>query len=450
MVHIKQIYINGFSSFNDFKLDDLENSSMFITGTNGVGKSNFMELVHLAMYLPQELYRYKNSNASHIIKITFELNIEELKELKNKKIFIDCVNMIQFLLQQDQSYINFYHIIDAMKTFTINKDVLYIVNIDNNNNNYSTIEYGPKNFFTIGNMRAVGKYIEIIQQKQINKLTDVNNYFVSIDQKFNKITKDDLKNVSILKGKLGKYIEFVPSNDGTLILACRIDFNTYFNHVMTVLSNIPDMNNIIVEFDMYIKEFSAINHQQRIITHGMIQQVDFKFETTLHNHIKKLCKFIMRNKYISKQQMINTYTNLKSQFTFNDIVVHNKLAEFVNNRFETRNKLYDISHNNKILYKTIQDKFNEIVNKEFDMTVNTDHYVIDYEYKIKKGDTLYNCSNGETELIDFLVDYYREDKHIIFVDEPCVHLSSQNKNNFRNEILKKESTKQIFIITHNV
>ena len=181
MVHIKQIYINGFSSFNDFKLDDLENSSMFITGTNGVGKSNFMELVHLAMYLPQELYRYKNSNASHIIKITFELNIEELKELKNKKIFIDCVNMIQFLLQQDQSYINFYHIIDAMKTFTINKDVLYIVNIDNNNNNYSTIEYGPKNFFTIGNMRAVGKYIEIIQQKQINKIVySINDVTISL------------------------------------------------------------------------------------------------------------------------------------------------------------------------------------------------------------------------------------------------------------------------------
>ncbi|AYV76536.1 MAG: ATP-dependent endonuclease [Terrestrivirus sp.] len=452
MVHIKRICIDGFGSFNDFKLDGLKNSPMFITGTNGVGKSNFIELVIFALYLPQELYKYKNSNSNHKIQILFELNPEELKELKNKKIFIDCVNMIQFLLQQDLSYINFYHIIDSMKNIDLNKDVLYTVNVDNNNNSIlsTTLEYEPKNFFTIGNLVGINKYVEMIQQKQTNNLSDINNYFICIDKKFNKIIKDDFKDMSKLRGKLGKYIEFMSSNNDTLVLAYRIDFNSYLNHVMTLLSKIPGMINIEMEFDGYIKSFNTINYQQRIITNNVLQEIEYKFETILHNHIKKLGIFITRNKYISKQQMINTYINLKSQFGFNDITVHNKLAESVNGKFEKRNKMYDISCNNKVLYKTIQTTFNKIICKDFDVIINTDHYVIDYEYKIKKDGLLYNCSNGEIELIDFLVDYYREDKHIIFVDEPCVHLSSQNKNNFRNEILKKESTKQIIIVTHNM
>lgn len=46
--------------------------------------------------------------------------------------------------------------------------------------------------------------------------------------------------------------------------------------------------------------------------------------------------------------------------------------------------------------------------------------------------------------------YHGNDEDIILIDEPCAHLSSQNKIKFRDKFLSKTIDKQLIIITHDI
>jgi len=81
-----------------------------------------------------------------------------------------------------------------------------------------------------------------------------------------------------------------------------------------------------------------------------------------------------------------------------------------------------------------------------------DQNSFDYRYVIidHENNDEYECSKGESELIDFLTEYYCEKSQIIIIDEPCVHLSSQNKINFREYILNEDcNDRQLIVITHD-
>ena len=89
------------------------------------------------------------------------------------------------------------------------------------------------------------------------------------------------------------------------------------------------------------------------------------------------------------------------------------------------------TQSNLPLFKMIKNTFCQITNKECDIVDRSrDDNVLtrDFVYKIIYNDVYMGCSSGEEELLDFLTQYYSDDLSIIFVDEPCSHLSSQNKS----------------------
>ena len=74
-MYISKVKINGFLSFKDFKIK-LDPHTNIIVGTNGTGKSNFLKLVHYAIYKNMGMLREYNKHEDAYINITFS-NIDD-------------------------------------------------------------------------------------------------------------------------------------------------------------------------------------------------------------------------------------------------------------------------------------------------------------------------------------------------------------------------------------
>ena len=75
---IKEVSINGFLSFGDVDkpfIVKFKNKNI-IVGTNGTGKSNFIKLINMAVFDPENLVYYidENIDTEPEIKITFQLD----------------------------------------------------------------------------------------------------------------------------------------------------------------------------------------------------------------------------------------------------------------------------------------------------------------------------------------------------------------------------------------
>lgn len=449
MVHIKKIMINGFASFDHFELN-LINDSIIITGTNGVGKSNFFEIINIALNNPNKLNDYKNNNEEHVINIEFELTEKEYHYLEYMYVYVQCSRFFDGFKKYDM-HINSESLVNEISKIKNKKIITYQIKCINNIIPAPTIIWGDGFFQEIDYEFIIDSIITITNGNH-NHINNLNTYIKSININFENITlKDFKKNKQYFAKQIGKYVLLEYNNDNN-----KISYNKYENkddycakhiHIKFFDREIPISSVDVINFMLRnnVITGSVLLHQNMFPQ--LLSETD-PLKSILH-YIKNECTFLFRSKYISKHDMLLSFNNIKSIPSNNNIVIYNKMAESVNNAFTTRSKLYDLSINHITIYEKVKIMFKNIMNKEFDIIVNISDYVIDYEYKIKTEDGKYNCSNGETELIDFLTDYYRDDKQMIFIDEPCVHLSSQNKNNFRKHILSGKSNKQIIIITHN-
>ena len=98
-MHITQIFINGFSSFQDFKIE-LEKQENIIVGTNGSGKTNFLEILYntISSLTNHKIYdifakcisSYTNNN----VEIQINISNEEAIFLQTFHIFVLLANNI--------------------------------------------------------------------------------------------------------------------------------------------------------------------------------------------------------------------------------------------------------------------------------------------------------------------------------------------------------------------
>lgn len=130
----------------------------------------------------------------------------------------------------------------------------------------------------------------------------------------------------------------------------------------------------------------------------------------------------------------------------------------VNEKENEIEKMFNIKNSNIDTFIRIRDIFEKITNKKFDLIQNSmyseksDSFKIELNYYIIENEKKYVCSHGEKELLNFLGTLYYVETSILLFDEPCNHLSSENKikiKNILNDYLKNKNT-QIILITHDI
>lgn len=112
-MRIESIHINGFASFNDFKLKFLPGENV-IVGTNGTGKSNLLEIIDTALSSEfDDLDSYANSTIDRDKKyIIIELNLENFADKFNDLFhFI----MLKIIAHDNLKIIKMDNIFDKLK-----------------------------------------------------------------------------------------------------------------------------------------------------------------------------------------------------------------------------------------------------------------------------------------------------------------------------------------------
>jgi energy-coupling factor transporter ATP-binding protein EcfA2 len=156
-----------------------------------------------------------------------------------------------------------------------------------------------------------------------------------------------------------------------------------------------------------------------------------------------------------------------------------EVTHMLSPNYKTKHKFYNMKYNNNDLFRIIQNKFKDITEKEIDID-DSPNQITEVVERRKHKDTVkhpyfsnlqyishtpqkypllkyvikphsFNCSAGEEELMNFLVCFYDNESNIIFVDDQCTRLSSQNMEKFRREVLEQSSNnKQLIMVTHNI
>ena len=412
-MHIEEVFINGFLSFNNFKIK-LDKSSNIIVGCNGVGKSNFLKLINTIINKKNNLEYYKSEIYNDIRR--FEITIVDLDvDILKMLLFINAVKSCYYnLLQGLNPILNELNCIyDKIKNFTIFDQGLKIMYDDNNKN----IMY---KFINCNCVEAPNHMTcDLNVNKIINHLHSKNNN--------NTITDIDLK--IAIKNFVDNKINNKYTNKEILNLIINSESNKEYYD--------DKLKNADTLGDIFLKSFSTYN-------------IEHIFESYLKNKIN----FCINDDYINItdiEELISNYDEAKKYLKDINIFNANKLKSLIKKelkdlRGDTREKLYFIRNNEVSIFNKIREKFNKITHKHFDIIQEDD----DLYYKIIIDDTMHNISLGEEELINFLVFYYSDNKSIMLIDEPCSHLSSDNKKRLEKECFNSFSNIQMIIVTHDI
>lgn len=411
-MHITNVKINGFYSHvkSEINFDDTTN---IIVGTNGSGKSLFFkcieEVLKTIINEKTNLDEHCSSKQESYIKITIKFNNNEINVL-NAILFIMMVNKYRY---NNEDYDKIWNKIEESKLFTngIIINYLYFSDVDRFDsiikfiNNDCDCKY--KTHFDVK-----CTYYELINFK-------LNNSEYSNDhEKYNKIQKYILNH---FKSKL----DF------------KIDIINKINYSDNVKNTECDILNVI-------KKISSCN-DDFLLKYMSI----YIYNSILHIKNEKNMYVIEILNYLIEYE--NNSNN--GNFTLNRIINNKNIYDFIskiNVNYKKKEKLFELFNINSKLFNKISEKFYEITNKKFVINyLINEHKINDYDYFIEIDDNKkYDCSLGEYELINFLFDYYNDESDVIFIDEPCTHLSSQNKIKLKKII--NDKNKQLILITHDI
>jgi len=431
---IKQVNINGFLSFNgnddnpDFEIKFNKKLNV-IVGTNGTGKTNFLKILCYALNNRTEyLENYVNNIVNDkYIKIYIEFNDEEIKLLNTLFRFLffrqlltnNCINdMLEKLLEIKEILLD----IDYFKNGLILSYIYDKGNIIKKlefNNELCYNDYQKYYMIDIN--------IEIHKTKCIKDNCPIKKIFnmIKLDPQNNNEKHETILNISNIFGFFDNY------------------------KIHDEEKNIIDIINISMD-------------NSNLISYKDIKwETHYKFDELLIYYIIDSFNSIMIDDYTDIDTLLKCTIPLNQPIvtsgTINiNINTKNILYEnicMINDEFKYRHKLFKIKNNENEIFNIIQNNFFDITQKVFDLQItNIDTGVIinDYIYVIKVNTEYFECSKGEYELINFLVEYYDKNSHILLLDEPCTRLGSQNKINFRKQILSdQEENTQIIMITHD-
>jgi ABC-type lipoprotein export system ATPase subunit len=481
-MNINKVRINGFASFHNFEIT-LNTGENIIVGTNGTGKSNFLDIIataissdyqqlsdfvyertadayiqielnlnekgkHLFMKLftfyiavklsfPNSLM-YTSANLDTIIKYLLNLNLFKdpilLKcSYYNKKI----IRIIKFNFCEECCAENLFDIFTGHnKDCTIHKIYQYVMCINGHMNSFHTLD-----------ISQIESYIDKIQKVDILQHT-TNCTIPEIIKKYYKFELNMINNTFVTKYESrDKYI------------------HEYF---IPLMNDVFKNNEILQFFEQWMEnEFDADN--VTILNLINLLSQNNIMNTTINNFISDSLNYISMSEYVHNFEIYQKLMIYDNEITKNRTIQENSinllkgnniLNDFLNEinpEEEIRKSLYE---NSKL--SIAQKVFKKITNKYFKISCEYEaNYFPTYHYEVTSDDfkmnldpnfepTYYNCSYGERELINFMSQYYCDTSSIIVVDEICSHLSSQSKINFRNMFLRNVKNKQIILVTHDV
>ena len=341
---LKEIFIDNIYSFYDFTIT-LEDSLNLIVGTNGVGKSNFIDLVHLVLNGEiSKLNKLIGNKRNAKIQIKIELSEQEIEQLTN----------------------------------------LCIINI------------------IITNYK---KYIKLLLEDKLSN-----------DKQIEKITTELKSNLKFL------IIEY--------------KFNLYSMKIKYYDSKKMNLQDYFIHYRSKLNDNYNGNMQ---IENSIIEEL---IENELINCINTYFKYCPKN-------ITSCISNIVPQFygTFGE-QMKQKVKLICGSEENIKSKIFELKNCGSKKFKEMRQIFENITGKKFNIRCDPeDNY---YVYKIKGKKDEFNCSRGESELISFLGNYISGNNKIILIDEPCVYLSYQNKNNFRKYVLENNNKNhQLVIVTHD-
>lgn len=400
-MNISSVHIKNLLSFKDENIN-LTNTNI-IVGTNGVGKSNFIELVYSLLnnvnYISDtDMYHPFNDDNHSSIEIKLQID-DPLANYFSSLLIIDKVineGMKKFHSYDYQNLERVEYFINKIDIIIFGNDSMYEIKDNNDDEIINNTLHKIKNML---------KLIRIQFDIKWSSWRFISNIFIGSDDEFILDAHTDLLNNMFSIDNIQEYL-FCDKNISKTKNIKREDFVGKITNmrIMKLLSN---------QFTNYCK--NNCKNKNNI--------TEWEFKTILFNYIK----------------------------------LNVKLVKLENERLDKINYYLDVISNDEF-YQNIKDKFKKITNKDFminrfkkinnnEATFEYDFYIKDIKNGISKN---YKCSLGERELIDFLINFYSKDVDILLIDEPCVHLSYQNKDAFRNEILEcKDNNKQIILITHD-
>jgi len=434
MVHIKRVEINGFVSFDGFELD-LSNKENIIVGTNGCGKTNFMKIINYALTEHMVLKNYVNQdhNSNKFIKIYLDTSDQKfflnslyvlyLAHTLNNDFRINLTSIVTKLCDVDYfskgivvkcEYKNRNIIRSVVPSFCQCDKINFMTDYHNHKHltcpvkkifdEYQQICQTPLNPPNLGSQYTnqddyfVGHIIKLLEDNEIFEYNDEGENIMNFINEYKPIIQPDLDN------------SIITMNDLTRLTLQRCVFQS-------IVENYIDQN--VIYFSL--KEYQY-NHE--------IYKKLIEYEEKIHTSLD-----------MTPSERINYFSKSLQSF-----------IENINDDYSIREDLFLLKNECHSEFVNLQNIFTDIIpGKKFDIVSGDDDGIKDFEYVIiTEGDEYHHCSNGEIELIDFLSVYYSNSCNIILIDEPCAHLSSQNKINFRNKFFNTTVEKQLIIITHDI
>ncbi|AYV76546.1 MAG: ATP-dependent endonuclease [Terrestrivirus sp.] len=481
---IKEVSINGFLSFGEVGKPftvKFKNKNI-IVGTNGTGKSNFIKLINMAIFDPDNLMYYINENidVEPEIKITFELDDEAHQNFRNLYVFKLLHNFLNQMYQVNiyTNSTNINELYDQLNILNYGNNIVLIAKEKKGKINVSFHVYTNDNEEILLNDCNI-HHVDI---RYNDNTHDAYNYFKSISIWINSIFNNiDTLPIEIIKSKLFEYKYFLREN-----ISNEIEESTTIQHIKNVIKEynpnslqhneyyknyiIEIFNNKInydKQFYNFINEHTSsenrIGTKPDIIYENLLSIIfNISMETFIENYIgENICdsshESIEGANFVKNVMETSKYYNLTLGQILNENedeqTTYDEYKEHIfdlNDNIRIKHTLFQIKIHERRLYRIISEKFKKITDKFFDVLMY-DQNSFDYRYVIVDYDNNddYECSKGESELIDFLAEYYCNESQIIMIDEPCVHLSSQNKINFREYILNEDCNKQLIVITHD-
>jgi len=456
MIFIDRIKISGFISFENFniKLKQVEN---IIVGTNGAGKTSFIELVNLAMSSDFEhLDKYITfSNNKQYIEIHLKFYEDDLK-LLNKLFILFFVHKYVYESNSNPN-INYDMMIEIASLFNLFGEGLIILCEYNNgtiNRKLLTPSCECENVTNIlnqnhwGNSKCLIKDLhcifgEYIKAKQyIDSISENPLQLSNLLQELSKNYKGLLKfcvdlgiietnncnvelnneNYEIQKNKIEELIRLFTNDE-------KIDQQQKSNIVIKKLFDKEIMCNEILSL---IRNHLENNFENRDDIKRFIESADNNiYGNILCKHIESLVSCVQLYEPIHNYDIFEElckYENIKfyngKHHTNNIINISTALYDLfleINVGYETRYNVHGLKNDDPKVFQKLQKDFNLITGKQFDVFLENENNVIDYGYYIisEEHKDKYRCSYGERELIEFIYNYHNEDTHITIIDEPC-------------------------------
>ncbi len=288
----------------------------------------------------------------------------------------------------------------------------------------------------------------------LNKIYDIyciKNKNINIDDKLNEIT--NISNIDLMNNDIFVKLSFIQEKKSNYIgnidiTICKNNDQTYDKCDLIINDKFEQNNNI----EKYVTKFyyncypfvQFIKKYCKKTNPNDDKNIEY-FYDVLKNYIKKNVLYLAVDKKFEKNKLTNIKLNGRDE-------IYDKIKQQFNNII-SKNFTIKMEKICKGVRYPVEIDDNLCVNENDSMLCGSNKckYECEFYYYIYDNGNIYECSYGETELINFLTSYYdNNDNCIMLCDEPCNHLSSQNKNKISNFVNKTNNNQQMFIVTHDV